>query len=309
MTWKATFKSRYDEFYHLTGDESFAIKDGEIIFSNGSTLRFVDKTGKEDSDSRLIRAETQCLLKAIRKAKRKNLASKSIKWVAGGAFLVLSLFVINGALVTQSAMQAAAPASAGPGASSALSSANAPGNAPTTSTTSMPPHAPQKPAATQGTAASRDDLVAGMQQGVDQGVTVRLGPENADNTLYVFADPLCPHCQKLEPTLQKLASQGTRIEVFPVSVIGGDRSLPLASSALCEATPEEKADVWNAVGSGNPAMDAEACQSGNSAVNLNNKFFQAAGFLGTPTLLNSNGNQPPRSVPRTAEGLHKWLNT
>lgn len=313
MTWKVTFSGRYDDIYHLVGDESFAIKDGEILFANGKTIPFVEKSADSNADSRIVQGETQRLLKAIKKAKRKDRALKTLKWVAGGSFLVVSLFVINGALVTQSVMNAVPTTSSG-AANSQLTAPSNTFNAGSASTAapSQGAQAQQPPApaaAAAGPSASHEELAAGIQQGVERGVTVRLGPADADNTLYVFADPLCPYCQQLEPTLHELADQGVRIEIFPVSVIGRDRSLPLASSALCQADAEDRADVWKTAASGDPVMDAEACETGDASVNLNNRFFQAAGFAGTPTLLNAQGEQPPRSVSRDTESIREWLNT
>ncbi|ECH9495626.1 DsbC family protein, partial [Salmonella enterica subsp. enterica] len=39
------------------------------------------------------------------------------------------------------------------------------------------------------------------------------------HTLYVFSDPMCPHCRALEPRLQEL-SKRYNVEIFPVSVYG-----------------------------------------------------------------------------------------
>ncbi|MDL4860735.1 thioredoxin fold domain-containing protein [Halomonas elongata] len=309
MTWTATYTGRYGEIYHLVGNESFAVKDGEILFSNGQTISFVDKQGDDNADSRIIQGETQRLYKAINKAKRKALAMKTLKWVSGTSLLVVSLLVINGALVTQSAFPPMTPELDSMGASSIETT-------PGPITEDMPTSIGEKGAtqAVQATPAPaptalRDQLVTGMKRGVEMGVTVRLGPVDADQTLYVFADPLCPHCQELEPTLHELASQGVRIEIFPVSVIGRGRSQPLASAALCQADADASAEVWKAAASGEPVLDAEKCETGDNAVDLNNQFFQAAGFEGTPTLLNAQGEQPPRTVSRDTESIQAWLNT
>ncbi|WP_088698684.1 DsbC family protein [Halomonas campaniensis] len=305
MTWKATFSGRYDDIYHLVGDESFAIKDGKIIFSNGTSIAFIEKGN--DADNRIVQGETTRLLKTIKKAKRKHHLIKAIKWGATGCFLIVSLFVINGALVSQG-NNIYSP-NLGEIGNSMLESPPSSNNgigATTQPFTEQQNALPQPQPASQ---ASKDELASGIKQGVERGVTVRLGPNEAENTLYVFADPLCPYCQQLEPTLHELADLGIRVEIFPVSVIGKDQSLPLASSSLCQSDAEERAHVWKTAASGDPVLDANACESGDTAVNLNNQFFQAAGFAGTPTLLNAKGEQPPRSVSRDTESIREWLSS
>lgn len=313
MTWTTLITGRSHEIYHLNGDDSFSIKDGKIIFSSGHIFSFAEKD-QGGENSHIVYSETQRFVKAIKKAKRKNRLLKIAKWCAVGSFLIISLFVINGALVSQGAPQP-------PGTNnSALMPSPTSLNGDAMPATPFQKN-PQEPAVQETprkaeTVTSNqpqiqaEDLVSGINKGVGRGdVTIGLGPEDAANTLYVFSDPLCPYCQKFEPTLHKLAKQGVRIEVFPVSVIGGEKSLPLASSALCEATPEERAAVWKTAASGDPVMDAVACNSGTQAVNTNNKFFRAAQFIGTPTILNAEGQEPPSSVSRNAESITSWLNS
>ncbi|MEE4481274.1 conjugal transfer protein TraF, partial [Escherichia coli] len=51
------------------------------------------------------------------------------------------------------------------------------------------------------------------------------------HTLYVFSDPMCPHCRALEPRLQEL-SKRYNVEIFPVSVYGDLRSMVRAAPVL-----------------------------------------------------------------------------
>lgn len=51
-------------------------------------------------------------------------------------------------------------------------------------------------------------------------------------TLYVFADPLCPHCRDIEPTLEAM-TRDYNVEIFPVSVIGKYASSEKIIPVLC----------------------------------------------------------------------------
>lgn len=314
MTWKTLITGRSNEVYHLTGDESFSIKDGKIIFSSGHAVSFVEKDQQGSEGSHIVYSETQRFVKAIKKAKRKNRLLKTSKWCVVGSFLIISLFVINGALTSQSSPLMPGASNTALTPSPTLPNGEAAPTIPLQEAPQQPAmqEAPRREEATTSTqpTVKAEELASGIKKGVERGdVTIGMGPEDAADTLYVFSDPLCPYCQEFEPTLHKLAEQGVRIEIFPVSVIGGDQSLPLASSALCEASPEDREDVWKTAASGNPVMDAEACNAGTQAVNTNNRFFRAAQFIGTPTILNAEGQEPPSSVSRNAESIKAWLNT
>ncbi|EMC8392100.1 hypothetical protein VLJ89_004970, partial [Escherichia coli] len=95
-------------------------------------------------------------------------------------------------------------------------------------------------------------------------------------TIYVFSDPLCPHCRTLEPVLDVLA-QDYNVEIFPVSVIGSTDSQKLLSPLLCQPAAERPAhwkslfaaDAGMAPGSKTDASATE-CEDGLHALNINN---------------------------------------
>lgn len=128
--------------------------------------------------------------------------------------------------------------------------------------------------------------------------------QGSKGVLYVFSDPTCPHCQEFEPQLEQLANDYT-IQLFPVSVIGGDVANRRVAKMLC-AKPEERAGLWKKI-INDRDLDDEACAEGLAAVSANDQIFRKMRFLGTPTIINGQGVQSPLAVPNTAVALNEWL--
>lgn len=123
-------------------------------------------------------------------------------------------------------------------------------------------------------------------------------------TVYVFSDPSCPHCRDFEPELEKLAADYT-IQLFPVSVIGGPDSSSSVAQMLC-AKPEDRAMYWKKIVKGD-RLDAPTCPEGEAAVAANDQIFRKLNFLGTPTVVNANGEQTPLTLPNTSRAISQWL--
>ncbi|WP_234813272.1 DsbC family protein [Candidatus Hamiltonella defensa] len=64
-------------------------------------------------------------------------------------------------------------------------------------------------------------------------------------TIYVFSDPLCPHCRDLEPTLEAIGKK-VNIEIFPVSLIGKKATAEQVIPVLC-ASPEHRKALWHSL--------------------------------------------------------------
>ncbi|EPO2217759.1 hypothetical protein ACT7I1_005109, partial [Escherichia coli] len=132
-------------------------------------------------------------------------------------------------------------------------------------------------------------------------------------TIYVFSDPLCPHCRTLEPVLDVLA-QDYNVEIFPVSVIGSTDSQKLLSPLLCLPAEERPAhwkslfaaDAGMAPGSKSDAPAAE-CEDGLHALNTNNRAFNYYQLPGTPQLLADDGREIPLSVLTSDKRLADFL--
>lgn len=154
---------------------------------------------------------------------------------------------------------------------------------------------------------SSNQLASLLKEGVDSGkFTVNLSPIHLSGSpvrphLYVFSDPLCAHCKKLEFQLKKLTND-LQIYVFPVSIIGKDKSASSIAKVLCSSFSSK---TWEM------AMDGETipnntCEAGYLALEANNKIFRTMGFLGTPTIISSTGNLYPLNKPFTADEILNW---
>lgn len=141
--------------------------------------------------------------------------------------------------------------------------------------------------------------------------TIPLNPAKVGPVLYVFADPNCPHCREIEPTLASLSSEYD-VELFPVAVIGNADSKAKGESdgatAICA---EDRVTMWRAkVGKTEiPPGVLNACPAGIVALKTNNEIYQVAGFVGTPSLVNAKGQQYPANLPFTREAIKSWLDS
>lgn len=128
--------------------------------------------------------------------------------------------------------------------------------------------------------------------------------QGGKGTVFVFSDPSCPHCRNFEPELEKLAADYT-IQLFPVSVIGGPESSTAIAQMLC-AEPGDRASYWKKIVKGD-RIDAATCPEGEAAVAANDQIFRKLNFLGTPTVVNTSGEQTPLTLPNTARAISQWL--
>ncbi|EKS6645679.1 thioredoxin fold domain-containing protein [Enterobacter hormaechei] len=140
--------------------------------------------------------------------------------------------------------------------------------------------------------------------------TVSLSSGHA-RTLYVFADPLCPHCREIEPVLEALG-RDYNVEVFPVTLIGQQDTVNLVSPVLC-AAPAERKKRWQQLFTGDAGMapgDAvptAACEAGTQAISRNDDAYHAWHLPGTPTLLADNGHQIPFSALKSDDALAAFM--
>lgn len=139
-------------------------------------------------------------------------------------------------------------------------------------------------------------------------------------TLYVFADPACPNCQRLEPAL-KAAAESVNVVVFPVAVIGGDQSVDSISKVLC-LPANQRAQAWDKLldplndvpkpGQAAQTVDAQpaidgACESAKQALGVNEVAYQTYRIPGTPWVISDDGRHVPQSVVRDRGQLEAWL--
>lgn len=139
-------------------------------------------------------------------------------------------------------------------------------------------------------------------------------------TIYVFADPSCPNCQRLEPALQAAAAEYNVI-VFPVSVIGKDKSIANASSVLC-LPPEHRRDAWARLFDAGRdilpkphSQDPQAkedntpadCAQATKALGVNDVAYNAYRIPGTPWAISDDGRHVPQSRLRDLSQLKAFI--
>lgn len=138
-----------------------------------------------------------------------------------------------------------------------------------------------------------------------------------DRTLYVFADPNCPNCRHLEPALVA-AAQMANVVVFPVAVIGREKSIAVITPVLC-LPPAQRPAAWQAlftVGTDGlqlgkaAAVDKKAdsaCDVAEKALGVNEVAYQAYRIPGTPWVIADDGRYVPQAVLRDPAQLSQFL--
>lgn len=105
-----------------------------------------------------------------------------------------------------------------------------------------------------------------------------------NHRLFVFSDPLCPYCKRLEPQLSVMAARGYEVHVFPTPI--HDESRQFIAGIACSS---DKVSAWrDAIMSERYATDGE-CPAGRTAADEALGFFRQFGFNQTPTVINDAG--------------------
>lgn len=144
-------------------------------------------------------------------------------------------------------------------------------------------------------------------------------------TLYVFADPSCPNCKRLEPALNAL-SDDFNVVVFPVPVIGKEKSIAAITPVLC-LPPEQRKSAWDALfdpapeglnlgkkpakkasGEGDPkASQSGDCDVAVKALGINQVGYQAYRIPGTPWVISDDGRYVSQALLRDPLKLQAFL--
>lgn len=138
-----------------------------------------------------------------------------------------------------------------------------------------------------------------------------------ERTLYVFADPNCPNCRHLEPALVA-AAHTANVVIFPVAVIGREKSIAAITPVLC-LPPEQRPAAWQALLTGGtdelqrgkqPGVDKKAesaCDVAEKALGVNEVAYQAYRIPGTPWVIADDGRYVPQAVLRDPAQLSQFL--
>ncbi|MBC8950090.1 DsbC family protein [Xenorhabdus sp. TS4] len=133
-------------------------------------------------------------------------------------------------------------------------------------------------------------------------------------TLYVFSDPMCPNCKIIEPALEEL-SHNYNIEIFPVSIIGGQQTASLVTPILCLPSQDRKpfwkqlyqADVG--MNPNNQQASLDSCDIGEQALTKNDAAFNFYNLPGTPSFLADDGRYIPLNSLKSNDALTAFLNS
>lgn len=136
-------------------------------------------------------------------------------------------------------------------------------------------------------------------------------------TLYVFADPECPNCQRLEPALEAAAKE-FNVVVFPVTVIGREKSIASITPVLC-LPPEQRKAAWSDlfdVGHGvmelgkaqeSAAVEPGHCDIAGKALGVNEVAYQTYRIPGTPWAIADDGRHVSQEVLQNPLKLQAFM--
>jgi protein-disulfide isomerase len=121
------------------------------------------------------------------------------------------------------------------------------------------------------------------------------------NRVFVFSDPFCPFCKKLEPMLEELSKNGYEVHIFPTPV--HKESIPMINALACandklkSSDDAGRAKNWKAEINDNitPLDDCNEPDTPSDveptadASQKAYRFFAQFGFNATPTIVNGYG--------------------
>ena len=121
---------------------------------------------------------------------------------------------------------------------------------------------------------------------------------NGTKNIYIFTDPHCPYCQRLESSLKKLADEGlvkVHIIIFPVHA----EARNVASAFICMKGSgkdyiEHNLEKYN-----------KPCDEGNKKLEKNMRFAQELRITGTPSWILDDGVVRVGAIPE--QELRKLL--
>jgi TrbB protein len=136
-------------------------------------------------------------------------------------------------------------------------------------------------------------------------------------TLYVFADPECPNCHRLEPALEA-AAKDFNVVVFPVAVVGREKSIASITPVLC-LPPEQRKAAWSDlfdVGHGvmelgkaqeSAAVEPGHCDIAGKALGVNEVAYQTYRIPGTPWAISDDGRHVSQEVLQNPLKLQAFM--
>lgn len=179
-----------------------------------------------------------------------------------------------------------------------------------------PAAAPLAPASKESSNNSLAIRAASLKKAADSGrYTIDLS-SGRSRTIYVFSDPLCPHCQEIEPTLKAL-TRDYNVVIFPVTLVGKQDTVAAVSPILC-AAPDKRTSLWQSHfrADGNVSLSPTAsketapdsCTDGQHAISINDRAFDYYQLPGTPQLIADDGRDIPFNALTSDDALANFMN-
>lgn len=179
-----------------------------------------------------------------------------------------------------------------------------------------PAAAPLAPANQESSNNSLAIRAASLKKAADSGrYTIDLS-SGRSRTIYVFSDPLCPHCQEIEPTLEAL-TRDYNVVIFPVTLVGKQDTVAAVSPILCVA-PDKRTSLWQSLfrADGNVSLSPTAsketapdsCTDGQHAISINDRAFDYYQLPGTPQLIADDGRDIPFNALTSDDALANFMN-
>ncbi|MBR4878073.1 MAG: thioredoxin fold domain-containing protein [Rhodocyclaceae bacterium] len=126
------------------------------------------------------------------------------------------------------------------------------------------------------------------------------------DTVYIFSDPACGYCRRLEKNFIEKYAKDYTIYILPVTIIGGSESMRAVSEMLCDA-PENRLTMWKQFIQGTAQLRGNDCKAGRKAATHNNKMLNNMGFTSVPTIINSVGENVPKNMLGDVSKIVRWL--
>lgn len=136
-------------------------------------------------------------------------------------------------------------------------------------------------------------------------------------TIYVFADPECANCQRMERHFETASGQ-VNVVIFPVTTEGGQDSLTALTPVM--VLPEaERATAWKTLFSADAgvsvpgtkvasgAPEPEKAEIARGAIGVNEVAFRAYRLPGTPWTISDDGRYVPQAVLSSPAALKAFL--
>lgn len=191
-------------------------------------------------------------------------------------------------------------------------------------TSDMPPvtsvtPAYEAPVASLNPENSNDTLAAragNLKRAADSGrYTISLSSGHS-RTIYVFSDPLCPHCQEIEPTLEAL-TRDYNVVIFPVTLVGKQDTVNTVAPIFCRA-PQKRGYLWLSLFNVDGGISlaphdtresgTASCTVGEHAISINDRAFDYYQLPGTPQLIADDGRDIPFSSLTSDDALARFMN-